>query len=140
MSNDLEARVAKLEAAVFKGGGANRPAGDERLLGAEQLAQPWANKEVRKDPKYWKGDSYVGKTYSQCPAEYLDKMAESLAYKASMERQDNPPKLQTSGKNAGKPWYESTEFEAKIVRSWAANKRATVADNSLPGDSEEIPF
>lgn len=92
---------------------------DDRFLDSQR----WTDMDVRKDPPRWTGPPMIGRNYSQCPGEWHDEMASFLDWKASKGREENPPRLQTSGKNAGKPWYEADEFGAKICRAWARRNR-----------------
>lgn len=130
----LEATVAELKNAK-----PSQPRGSSKVAADVMLDNSWADKVVRKDPKFWQGDSYEGQKWSACPPAYLDKLAASLEYSANKESQNPDAK-----KNAkGEPYWRGTLFEASLVRAWAARKRASV---SLPSPSaeaepaEDLPF
>ena len=95
--------------------------GSTEALDDHQLDKDWADKIVKKDPKRWDGPTQVGNRYSLCPPEWHDAQASLLAWKAQKEREETPPKLRDNGK----PWSESTEFEAKLSRAWAKRLRAS---------------
>ena len=140
----LEMAVTALQAQAKKGGGqapAAAPAQAFRPFSDEQLGATWADKTVRKDPKFWKGASYAGQTYSECSPEFLDCLAEQLEWSASRDK-DNPD---AKKKTNGKFWWEADEFEAKLCRSWAAKHRRVAAEAAaapLPSgdDAGDLPF
>ena len=88
-SREFEDRVvALLEQilATLKGGGGResssgaRPApGGVQPASDNDLDGEHGNPTVRKDPKGWSGDSFVGASFSECPPEYLDALAKYLA-------------------------------------------------------------
>lgn len=139
----LKSQVAALTMAVeamLKSGGPAATANqgkpvanvDNSMLNFELLSNEWADKTVSRDPKFLKGDSIVGKKYSELSVVQLDEVAREFAFKARKGRENPNPKLQTSGKNAGKPWFEKDEFEAKLVRTWIGFRQADAGD--------ELPF
>lgn len=66
-----------------------------------------------KDPRDWAGDSMMGARFSQCPADYLDLVADRLEYFASKEE------------DATKARYN--RLDAARARGWAARHRTTGA-------------
>lgn len=122
----LERRVSMLE---DNRGTKATPQMDESTFSFDKLQNAWANKQVRKDPKFWKGPSYEGKLYSECPADYMKALASSMTYRAAMSKDD--PKSQEKNK-AGKTWAEVNAMEAKIARTWAAAKAAGHSIESDP--------
>jgi hypothetical protein len=134
---ELERRLSALEDVVAKmmaGTGVKATAGTNDLLPFDKLSADWAaEKVVKKDPKSWKGESMVGKRFSECAPEYLDQLAKFFEWCAAKELADG--KLN----NKGKPW---SEFDGKLARTFAAAKRAGVlADAGLPGmDDGSLPF
>lgn len=63
-----------------------------------------------KDPRDWSGGPMSGKRFSECPAAYLDLVADRLDYFASKE--EDPTKKRYN------------ELDAKRARGWAARLRA----------------
>lgn len=53
-----------------------------------------------KDPRDWSGPSMVGRRFSQCPAEYLDLLADRYDYFASKET--DPKKARYNALDAGR--------------------------------------
>ncbi len=51
-----------------------------------ELDSPMGNPQVRKDPPRWGGDSMVGRTLSECSAEFLECFAEFKTYTGSNPR------------------------------------------------------
>ena len=118
----LEARVNALEGARGGSSSSSSSSGDiprVEPLPDRMLDNSWADKKIDRDPKKWKGRTQVGRHWSQAPAEWLELAASSMEYKAEMGRREPSPRLQTTGKNAGKPWHEADTFNAKILRAWA---------------------
>lgn len=118
MSNDarldaLEARVSRLEAG-------SAPASSADTLPFEKLRESWADKQIGKLPSNWKGRDVVGMSYSDLTAEEARDLAGFHQWKCDKAKTENPPRLQTSGKNAGKPWWEVDAFTAKLLRTWSA--------------------
>lgn len=113
----LEQRVAKLEGAKIVSAVA---ADSSSIFPFVKLDETWANAQVRKDPKFWDGESMVGKTFSECSAEYLEKLAGYYQYMAERAAGDPNPKCDAKGK----PYFERDKFTAKLARTWAAFKRS----------------
>jgi hypothetical protein len=69
------------------------------------------------DPRDWTGDSQKGNRYSQCPAAYLDLLADRLDYFAG--------KAEAEGKltSAGKPVAPLKRKDAARARGWAKRIR-----------------
>lgn len=82
------------------------PAVNDRMLDG-----PHGDPKVRqKDPRDWTGDSMKGRRFSECPAEYLDLLADRYDYFAGRE-----PDEKKAGYN---------RLDAQRARGWAARKRA----------------
>ncbi len=82
----------------------------------------------------------AGRKYSEAPSEWHEVNARFLDWAVNKAKLDPKPKLQERGKNAGKPWYEADEFEAKICRAWArrnAGKPAPAPRAAVAADSED---
>lgn len=114
----LKAQVASLSAAKA------RPAS---TLPPPDIDGQYGNPEIRKDPPRWKGPSYVGRTYSKCPSDYLRELAGFLQWKAGKNDED------------GKAKY------AEYDRKDAARALAWAERNEEPGGErrdgdEPLPF
>lgn len=99
---------------------ARMPAPPERV----DLDGPHGNPVVKaKDPRDWTGETMNGRTFSECPAEYLDLLAERYDYFASREE------------DAKKQKYNL--LDAQRARGWAARIRAGhVAPKRQPSEGE----
>ena len=78
------------------------------------------NPEVKaKDPRDWSGPSMFGKRFSECPATYLDVLADRYDHFASKETDEKKRKYNL--------------LDAARARGWAARVRAGIAGNrTLP--------
>jgi hypothetical protein len=117
MSEAIEERVTKLEGLVKSLQAAIEPA---------DIDSQYGDPEVRKDPtpKYWTGESCVGKKLSQCPADYLDAFAKYKDACAFMsEKEATPDKLKYAG-------YDRRD--AKRARAWADRVRAGSGSEPAP--------
>lgn len=81
------------------------------------LDSEWGNPLVKFNPRDWTGDSMKGARFSQCPAPFLDMLAETFDYFA----QDAEAKgtLTTTGKAAA-PYKRA---DAARARGWAKRVR-----------------
>ncbi len=90
-----------------------------------------------KDPRDWQGESQIGKHMSECPALYLELLANRLDYFADKEEAANEMA------NNGKPKATYTRLDAARARGWAARIKsgytAPVAAGAFPSD-DEISF
>lgn len=139
----LEAKMAAVEARLA--GPAPTPASHNETptdtFSDDKLENDWANKTVSKDLPRWKGDSMVGRMYSDCSAEWHDQASGFYEWKAKKGREEQPVRL----KNNGKPWHESDTFNAKLHRTWAKRIRSLAAEEgngSSAGvdESDSLPF
>lgn len=79
------------------------------------LDSPHGNPVVKaKDPRDWTGEPMKGRTFSECPADYLDLVAERLDYFSAQ--------LGDSADDQKKRKYNT--LDAARARGWAARKRA----------------
>jgi hypothetical protein len=84
---------------------------------------------VKFDVRSWRGPSYVGKKFSQCPPDFLEALAESLQYSAEHPKE-------------GKEKYAAfNRKDAARARSWSRRIRAGVVPpppeaRALAGDTE----
>jgi hypothetical protein len=101
MAKSLEERVAALEAAVFSRGGSTSSSDDDAKPASDaDLDGQYGDPQIRKDPtaRYWTGRSYVGKTLSQCPADYLRAFARYKQSCAFMnDKAGDPQKAKYAG-------------------------------------------
>jgi hypothetical protein len=79
------------------------------------------NPKVVIEPNRWKGPSYKGVRFSECPAEYLEAMVEFLDYCARDDKK--------TGKKAnnGKPRYIYKEMDLRRAKHWLEEVKKTVA-------------
>ena len=86
------------------------------------LDGPHGNPVVKaKDPRDWSGEPMRGRTFSECPAAYLDLVADRLEYFASTEE------------DAAKKKYKL--LDAARARGWAARKRAGQVPDAPPAEA-----
>lgn len=86
-----------------------------------------------KDPRDWTGAPMKGRRFSECPAEYLDLLAERLDYFAGKNAESADPDEQKKAR------YQ--KLDAARARGWAARIRAgkvTPRGDDVPGWSEPI--
>jgi len=81
------------------------------------LDSQYGDKEIKFDPKDWKGDSMKGRRMSEAPAEFLELLA--LAYDYFASKSEATGEL-TSG---GKPKAEFDRKAAALARGWAKRNR-----------------
>ena len=119
--NHMAARVDAMEAA------SGFFAADKELDG------PKGDPSVKFAPHGWVGPDFKGRAYSQCTPEFLDALAESLAYSAK-----NPK----PGKEKYSAW---NELDAARARGWARRLRngwqsaTPAAVGEFPGDTFAAP-
>jgi hypothetical protein len=80
---------------------------------------PRGNPEVRFDPKRWEGQSYKGKTFSECDPDFLDMLAETFDYFSRKEDESG-----AVDKNGG-PKSRWTRLDAGRARAWAKRLRGS---------------
>lgn len=114
---ELRARLEALEAATGL------------FASDKDMGSQYGDPVVRLDLRDWRGPKCKGKRYSQCPAEFLDMLADYLAYSAA-----NP-------KPGGEKYAKGNALDAKRARSWARRNRAGLppapaqtAAPQFPGD------
>ena len=112
---DLLERVAYLEKA------------SQLFASDKDLAGPHGDPIVRFDPKSWRGPSQKGKKYSACPADFLEQLAEALAWAA-----DNP--------QVGKEKYAAgNRTDARRARSYARRARLQAGNQGGQGGDKSGP-
>jgi len=115
--NELEARISKLEKAAMA---ASIKAAVDEVFPFVKLDEEWADKQIKIQPRSWKGESMVGKKMSECPSDFLQELASYLQYMGSRDRMSPTPKCNANGK----PYWEYTLFDAKLARTWAKFKES----------------
>lgn len=83
----------------------------------KDLDSKYGDPEIRFDPKDWTGDSCKGLRMSECPAEFLDMIAETFDYFARKAEDEN--ELYN-----GKPTAPLKRKDAARARGWARRVRA----------------
>lgn len=106
---------ASLKALVARGG-ASLEAATSFVVSDADLDGKYGDPEVKaKDPRDWTGPTMRGRRFSECPAEYLDMVAERLDYFCSTNTgatEDDQKKLK----------YQ--RLDAARARGWAKRIRA----------------
>lgn len=83
----------------------------------KDLDSKYGDPEIRFDPKDWTGDSCKGLRMSECPAEFLDMIAETFDYFARKAEDENEH-------YNGKPTAPLKRKDAARARGWARRVRA----------------
>lgn len=146
------ARIERQVAGLARTGGSTWQSAGQRAAGGGEVASDRdldserGNPTVRKDPKRWDGESYVGMPYSHCPPEYLDALAGFLDWQADMDDQ----KLGPNDEN--RKFIRWKRIDAARARGWAARIRlngppappqqGSESGGDAPGefDDESVPF
>ncbi len=98
------------------------------------LDGPYGNPPVKFNPRDWTGESCKGLTFSECPAEFLDMLAETFDYFAQKAEEKN--EMTTSGK----PVAPYKRKDAARARGWARRIRAGYKPpTSAPAGSTDFP-
>jgi hypothetical protein len=113
IDNSLKELVA-IARARRSGGAAAGPS----VASDRELDSTHGDPVVKFDPRDWKGEQCKGLHFSQCPADFLDMLAETFDYFAEKAERTNE---QTS---AGKPVAPYKRKDAARARGWAARARA----------------
>lgn len=87
-----------------------------------ELNSERGNPIVKNDPKGWQGESYRGQRYSECPAEYLDKMAEQLDKFAWFNEKDAAKARGWAERNRKNPSARQSATEATPASSATDNE------------------
>lgn len=130
---DLIIQMLKAGAApAAKGAPAKEtPAADERDLDSEH-----GSPEVKKNPKGWDGDDFVGKRLHECSPEFLDayaKHADNLAQ--WLDGKGQAGEMGNNGKPIDGYWKRK---DAARARGWAKRLRAGWGQQSVA--EEDLPF
>lgn len=117
-SDRIEALLTRCIALLERQASAPSAASAPNIAPDHDLDGQWGDPEVRKDSPQWiklGGESYVGRKFSECPADYLEALASFFDWKAGKDEADgSPEKLKYAGysrKDAGR------------ARGWAKRNR-----------------
>lgn len=101
-----------------------------KVASDRELDSDWGNPVVRKDPRGWKGDSFVGCRFSECPPEYLDELASLFDWMGDKDEEE--------GKTyKGKPTAPYKRSDAGRARGWAKRLRdGWKPSNGAAGEEE----
>ena len=119
----------------------DRPASAPLVASDRDLDSQYGDPEVKaRDPRDWTGPTMKGKRFSECPADYLDMVAERLDYFTSQ----NPGVTEEDQKK-----IKYQRLDASRARGWAKRIRAgwkPTTTASTPGwsapsdDSDSVPW
>jgi hypothetical protein len=98
----------------------------------------YGNPEIRRDPKDWKGESFVGRCFSDCPAEYLDLVANLNDWRAKKDDEAGAAG-EVNSKNKPKDGHFA-RLDAARARGWAARARSAPRPKAPPRPAAEDPF
>ena len=93
------------------------PSASAKVASDADLDGKFGDPEIRaRDPRDWTGEPMKGRRFSECPAEYLDLLAERLDYFAG-KNAESPDEAEQK-----KARYQ--RLDASRARGWAARIRA----------------
>lgn len=96
-----------------------RASAPKPVAAASDLDGKYGNPVIKaRDPRDWTGESMVGRLMSDCPAEYLDMVAERAEFFAG--KNDEAQALA----NNGQPKSKYDRLDAARARGWAARIRS----------------
>ena len=107
-------------------------AGVQRLIALQMQQKPmrvnlddqWGDPTIKaKDPRDWAGVTMQGRKFSECPAEYLDLLADRYDYFA--EREDDPKRANYN------------RIDAARARGWAVRIRDGYEPQTDPVEPDE---
>jgi hypothetical protein len=135
---ELEIAALKLQLASMARAPAHAPA----TVDAGNLDDERGNFEVRKDPPLWirdGGESFLGHRLSECPTDYLEKLAGFLDWQAKKDEESNYVSP------SGRPTAPYKRKDAARARGWAARLRTgqgpqPAKRDDVDLDDDELPF
>lgn len=98
---------------------AQNPPPEQPVASDEDLDGKYGNPEVRKDPSRWKGESMVGRKYSECPPEFLDVLAALCDWRAEQDEKKG---------DARSKW---ARLDALRARGWAKRMRTGATSSAV---------
>jgi hypothetical protein len=132
----LKARLEALEKRPAASGSASGSSGGGAIASDYDLDSDWGNPTVAKDPKRWVdggGDSFAGCKMSECPAEYLDAVANLYDWMADKDDEAGRKGETYFNKKQNKDVPKDGSFKRKDAaraRGWA--KRAREGHQAQP--------
>ena len=112
--------------------GSSRPQGGAAVVAADaDLDGQYGDPKVPFNPRAWKGQSFKGRKFSECPAEFLDALAEAFDYLAG-KAEENGETL-----NNNKPAAPYKRRDAARARGWAVRVRA--GKGATPATAAVVP-
>lgn len=135
---------AKLDAALAKRQSEERrkpaPAA-ENVASDRDLDGKYGNPKVRFDPKNWDGGSCKGRLFSDCPADYLDMLANAYEYFASKNAAVDEKKASYERLDAAR----ARGWAKRIREGWDADAKQETPDGSdydfgASDTNPDIPF
>ena len=87
-----------------------------------ELDSQYGDPAVRKSPPRWSGDSFDGKPFSQCSAEFLDVLAEFKDWQAGADER-KAPSLTEEEREKKLKYARYGRSDAARARGWAARIR-----------------
>jgi hypothetical protein len=90
----------------------------------------WGNPVVKFMPRDWTGGDMTGKTYSECPPEFLDVLAERMAWSAANPKEGKEKYAEYDRKNAAR----ARSWARRLRAGWRPPSSASETDDFLGGD------
>lgn len=129
-------------------GGARPTAAGGEIASAADLDSERGNPTIRKDPRDWKGQSYVGRRYSDATPDYLDMLAALKEWQAKRDDdagargEKTPSGYPRDGKFARLDAARARGWAQRLRNGWQRSAAAPVGD--VPADdfggADDIPF
>ena len=154
----LELRISALEARMAQltnGAAQQQPRGSgAEVASDDDLDSQWGDPQVKHEPNanQWKGDSFKGCNFSQCPPKYLKLLAHKLDYMAQKDEEERRTYVNKRGETVptapfkrkdaarARGWAKRNEGLAEAPRP-AATKAADFDDyGALGKGDDDIPF
>jgi hypothetical protein len=117
---DLDLRLAELSGKLDEALALLRAALPKPIASDADMAGPYGDPIIKmKDPRDWTGETCVGKRLSECPAAYLDMVADRADFFAKKNDE-------TGAKDdKGRPKSYWDRKAAALARGWARRNRTT---------------
>jgi len=103
---------------------------DHAVASDEDLDGKYGDPEVKFDPRDWPGPSCKGLRMSECPADFLDMIAETFDYFAQKAEE-------TGEEYNGKPVAPYKRKDAARARGWAARIRSGKVTPRVADDDDD---
>lgn len=117
------------------------PANAPAVASDRDLDGPYGDPEIKaRDPRDWTGAPMLGRKFSQCPAEYLDLLAERFDYFAEKNgagTEDEQKKARYQRLDAARARGWAARIRAGVVKPAPAEPAPTWAE---PDDDDGVPF